>query len=109
MFFITLYIKKFHISTTSTSLIQGIVADFSYNDILSPQQLQLVANMSGCMEHQAAVNCSDMCFHTKYRTIDGTCNNMQHPRWGASLTGFRRLLRPIYENGFSTPVGKQSV
>ena len=25
--------------------------------------------------------------------------------WGASLTAFRRLLRPVYENGFNTPVG----
>lgn len=25
--------------------------------------------------------------------------------WGASLTGFRRILKPIYENGFSMPVG----
>ncbi|RZF35285.1 hypothetical protein LSTR_LSTR014571 [Laodelphax striatellus] len=55
--------------------------------------------------HQKSVNCSDMCFHAKYRTIEGTCNNLQHPMWGASLTGFRRLLKPIYENGFSTPVG----
>lgn len=79
--------------------------EFSYQDLLSPQQLQLVARLSGCMEHQHPVNCSDMCFHTKYRTIDGTCNNLQHPMWGASLTGFKRLLKPIYENGFSTPVG----
>ncbi|XP_054274117.1 peroxidasin-like isoform X2 [Macrosteles quadrilineatus] len=83
----------------------NLTQDFSYADILSPQQLQLVANLSGCMEHQAAVNCSDMCFHAKYRTIDGTCNNLQHPRWGSSLIGFRRLLSPIYENGFSTPIG----
>ena len=46
-----------------------------------------------------------MCFHLKYRTIDGTCNNLQNPTWGASLIGFRRLLNPIYENGFNTPVG----
>uniref|UniRef100_A0A1B6E548 Uncharacterized protein n=2 Tax=Clastoptera arizonana TaxID=38151 RepID=A0A1B6E548_9HEMI len=79
--------------------------EFDYKDLLTPQQLQLVANLSGCMEHQASVNCSDMCFHSKYRTIDGTCNNLQHPMWGASLTGFRRVIKPIYENGFSTPVG----
>ncbi|KAG8309246.1 hypothetical protein J6590_090756, partial [Homalodisca vitripennis] len=82
----------------------NLTQDYSYSDILSPQQLQLVANLSGCMEHQAPVNCSDMCFHSKYRTIDGTCNNLQHPRRGASLTGFRRILKPIYENGFSTPI-----
>lgn len=46
-----------------------------------------------------------MCYHKKYRTIDGTCNNLDNPMWGASLTAFRRLLRPMYENGFNTPMG----
>lgn len=41
----------------------------------------------------------------QYRTIDGRCNNLAHPTWGASYTGFRRILRPQYENGFSTPIG----
>ncbi|CAH1389660.1 unnamed protein product [Nezara viridula] len=38
-------------------------------------------------------------------TEDGTCNNLQHPHWGAAHTAFRRLIKPIYENGFSNPVG----
>lgn len=37
--------------------------------------------------------------------IDGSCNNLRHPTWGSSYTGFRRILQPIYENGFSMPVG----
>ncbi|EEB18896.1 Thyroid peroxidase precursor, putative [Pediculus humanus corporis] len=79
--------------------------DFSYKDILSPEKLTIIANLSGCMIHRPAINCSDMCFHNKYRTIDGTCNNMKHPMWGASLTGFDRILSPVYEDGFSMPVG----
>lgn len=78
--------------------------DFHYEDVLSSDQLQLIARMSGCME-QLKANCSDLCFHNKYRTIDGTCNNLQRPYWGASHTAFRRLIKPIYENGFSNPVG----
>lgn len=46
-----------------------------------------------------------MCFHSKYRSIDGSCNNLLHPTWGASLTAFRRILKPIYEDGFAKPVG----
>lgn len=80
--------------------------DFSYRDLLSVEQLDLIANLSGCLQYQTKPNCSDMCFHTKYRTIDGTCNNLQNPLWGSSHTQFRRILRPIYENGFNTPVGK---
>lgn len=95
------HIKKHVQAGLKMNLTQG----FSYQEVLSPRQLELIANLSGCMEHQLMVNCSDLCFHTKYRTIDGTCNNLQHPMWGASLTGFRRILKPIYENGLSTPVG----
>lgn len=84
-----------------------IVLDFSYRDLLSVEQLDMIANLSGCLRYQTKPNCSDMCFHTKYRSIDGTCNNLQNPLWGSSHTHFRRILKPIYENGFNTPIGKK--
>ncbi|XP_011767028.2 peroxidasin homolog isoform X2 [Macaca nemestrina] len=78
---------------------------YHYNDLVSPQYLNLIANLSGCTAHRRVNNCSDMCFHQKYRAHDGTCNNLQHPMWGASLTAFERLLKSVYENGFNTPRG----
>ncbi|KAI8116975.1 Peroxidasin [Lucilia cuprina] len=78
---------------------------YKFKDLLSREHLHLVAELSGCMEHREMPNCTDMCFHSKYRTLDGTCNNLLHPTWGASLTSFRRIEKPIYENGFSMPIG----
>ncbi|XP_054834176.1 peroxidasin homolog isoform X1 [Eublepharis macularius] len=78
---------------------------YHYNDLVSPQYLNLIANLSGCTAHRRVNNCSDMCYHQKYRTHDGTCNNLQHPMWGASLTAFERLLKSVYENGFNLPRG----
>ncbi|XP_075162195.1 peroxidasin [Haematobia irritans] len=78
---------------------------YKFKDLLSREHLHLVAELSGCMEHREMPNCTDMCFHSKYRSIDGTCNNLLHPTWGSSLTAFRRLAKPIYENGFSLPIG----
>ncbi|CAL4183014.1 unnamed protein product, partial [Meganyctiphanes norvegica] len=78
---------------------------FSYRDLLSPEKLELLNEMSGCEAHRRNINCDDMCFHSKYRSVDGSCNNLQNPLWGASLTGFRRILQPEYENGFNTPIG----
>ncbi|EDV96683.1 peroxidasin [Drosophila grimshawi] len=78
---------------------------YEFRDLLSREHLHLVAELSGCQEHREMPNCTDMCFHSKYRSIEGTCNNLIHPTWGASLTAFRRLAQPIYENGFSMPVG----
>ena len=34
-----------------------------------------------------------------YRSADGSCNNMKHPEWGASLTPFLRFLPPDYSDG----------
>ncbi|KAM4693347.1 peroxidasin homolog isoform 2-T2 [Discoglossus pictus] len=78
---------------------------YHYNDLVSPQYLNLIANLSGCTAHRRINNCSNMCFHQKYRTHDGTCNNLEHPMWGASLTAFERLLKSVYENGFNLPRG----
>lgn len=35
---------------------------------------------------------TQLCFSNKYRSVDGTCNNVRHPDWGASNTPFLRLL-----------------
>lgn len=42
-------------------------------------------------------------FNNPYRTLDGTCNNKQHTWWGQSVTPFRRLLPPAYEDGLESP------
>ncbi|XP_068081797.1 peroxidase isoform X2 [Anabrus simplex] len=43
------------------------------------------------------------CTVTRYRRYDGTCNNLQHPTWGAAKVAFRRLLPPNYADGVSEP------
>lgn len=82
--------------------------EFKYNDLVSPFYVSLIANYSGCTTFRKDIDCSDICFHKKYRTYDGTCNNLQHKQWGSSLTPFQRFVKPVYENGLSTPVGWNS-
>ncbi|KAI5632061.1 peroxidase domain-containing protein [Phthorimaea operculella] len=44
------------------------------------------------------------CPKSKYRSIDGSCNNLQHPlSWGVSHTPFRRVLPADYGDGISSP------
>ncbi|KAK3611774.1 hypothetical protein CHS0354_014125 [Potamilus streckersoni] len=45
-----------------------------------------------------AINCS-LYIDSPYRTIDGSCNNLDHPQWGMSFKPQRRLLPPAYEKG----------
>lgn len=34
-----------------------------------------------------------------YRSIDGLCNNLQNPLWGAFLHAYQRFLKPEYSDG----------
>ncbi|OXU25353.1 hypothetical protein TSAR_010634 [Trichomalopsis sarcophagae] len=79
--------------------------DFRYEEILTPEQLTELERLSGCTSHRRTDECLNLCYHNRYRTMDGKCNNLAHPTWGSSYTGFRRILKPIYENGFSQPIG----
>ncbi|XP_053395477.1 peroxidasin-like isoform X2 [Mercenaria mercenaria] len=79
--------------------------ELSYQEIVSPAHLSLIANMSGCFRRNLPQKCTNMCFHKKYRTLDGTCNNLQNPSWGSANSALQRLLPAQYENGFNSPIG----
>lgn len=40
--------------------------------------------------------------NSRYRTYDGSCNNLQYPCWGRSGESYSRLLKPAYANGMYT-------
>lgn len=42
-------------------------------------------------------------FNNTFRTIDGSCNNMEHPWWGKSETPYARILKPDYDDGVDLP------
>ncbi|KAI9551659.1 hypothetical protein GHT06_021995 [Daphnia sinensis] len=43
------------------------------------------------------------CSVGKYRTFDGTCNNLRQPSWGSALTTMERLAPPEYDDGIWHP------
>jgi peroxidase len=43
------------------------------------------------------------CVKSSYRTLDGTCNNLQNPMWGSANNRYGRLLTPRYADGISSP------
>jgi len=61
--------------------------------------------LAGCKDVLADVGSCRGSFHKKYRTTNGTCNNLGDPDRGAALTAFRRLAPPEYENGVNLPKG----
>ncbi|VDP10005.1 unnamed protein product [Soboliphyme baturini] len=83
----------------------NVSGSYKYDDILSPAHVLMISELSGCDVPRERPTCSDICFHSKFRTYDGTCNNLQDTTRGASLTALKRLLPPAYENGFDMPIG----
>ncbi|KAF8373891.1 hypothetical protein PRIPAC_80320, partial [Pristionchus pacificus] len=79
----------------------------SFELFLAPAHVQTIMELTGCQNglFKNTNPCSNMCFHMKYRSYDGQCNNLDHPQWGAAQTANVRLLPARYENGFNTPVG----
>lgn len=47
-------------------------------------------------------NPSKSCQDSKYRTIDGSCNNLKHTEWGMSETPYWRLVQNNYGDGISS-------
>ncbi|KAG5895426.1 hypothetical protein JTB14_037585 [Gonioctena quinquepunctata] len=45
----------------------------------------------------------DHCPNTKYRSYDGSCNNLRNPVWGTPNTQYNRLLPPNYADKISNP------
>ena len=45
--------------------------------------------------------CNGDSFNGKYRTADGSCNNLRHPKWGRANVALTRLLESDYEDGNS--------
>lgn len=43
------------------------------------------------------------CEISKYRTLSGMCNNLDHPSWGSARSAMIRYLVPVYEDGISEP------
>jgi len=43
------------------------------------------------------------CQYTRYRHIEGTCNNIENPHWGAAQMAHHRFLPYAYADGISAP------
>jgi hypothetical protein len=39
----------------------------------------------------------------RYRTFDGSCNNIKHSWWGRANTPYQRLLDAVYDDEISEP------
>ena len=71
---------------------------------MDDDDMETVTEFAECIDPTKLFDCS-VSTVKKFRTIDGTCNNVLRPLQGASNTEFRRILPSQYEDGISVPVG----
>uniref|UniRef100_A0A913I157 peroxidase n=1 Tax=Strongyloides stercoralis TaxID=6248 RepID=A0A913I157_STRER len=60
---------------------------------------------NACTPRLDEANCErNLCYNLYFRTMDGTCNNLEKPLQGASYRPYNRLLPPEYDDGLGAPV-----
>ena len=65
---------------TKKELIDDEVIDLAFRQLVCPEP---------------AIDCNTILadpVKKKYRTIDGSCNNVQHPKWGMAFTAQERFI-----------------
>ncbi|CAH0392630.1 unnamed protein product [Bemisia tabaci] len=76
---------------------------------LKPDEIPLLQQIDTTQTHirevcPTVVNTTRLyCTPTRYRRLDGACNNIRYPLRGAALLPFKRLLPAQYADGISEP------
>lgn len=71
---------------------------------MSAAEVRLSNQNFGCITSLPKPNCKkNLCYHLKFRSLDGTCNNLENSLSGAAFMPFKRLKEPSYDDVFSAP------
>ncbi|XP_029300338.1 eosinophil peroxidase-like isoform X1 [Cottoperca gobio] len=74
-------------------------------DLLSEEDLNKLAEITGCSGQVRLPSCRTIPNLNKFRTAGSICNNLNNPRLGSSNTPFARWLPAEYDDGISQPKG----
>nr|XP_046242082.1 eosinophil peroxidase-like [Scatophagus argus] len=78
---------------------------FHESDLLSEEDLQVIADLTGCSPRHRVPSCKTTPNLDKFRTASSVCNNRMNTRWGSSNTPFTRWLPAEYQDGISVAKG----
>ncbi len=67
---------------------------------LNPGSPGLTIKPENCPYNQIKIACDPQ---SKYRTYDGTCNNLNKPLEGSANTPYSRFLPPAYDDKVDSP------
>lgn len=93
------------VAETSVRLMLARI-DMPLEELESTDSSALLKEWVHCEEQRVNKRCKP---EVKFRSLDGSCNNLAAPLQGAALQPFRRILPPVYDDGFSSPRTKSVV
>ena len=102
------FIRIFHVHLNVKFLLfpsgQLVVHLWSLSSLFSSNALKKLEKESGCGKTKTESTCD---FNSRFRTFDGTCNNIKNRLFGASNTVFIRLSPARYfdRDGQDAPIG----
>ena len=100
--------RKSHASVQSAEARAEELAEELFHkpgSLLTKEEIAHLWQESGCLEVREPPSCNFPTVNL-YRTIDGSCNNLENPLFGASGTAFTRIAPAAYEDGISAPRGR---
>ncbi|XP_074513622.1 eosinophil peroxidase-like [Sebastes fasciatus] len=74
-------------------------------DLISEEDLQVIADLTGCTPRHRLPSCKTTPNLNKFRTASSVCNNRNNNLWGSSNTPFTRWLPAEYQDRISLPKG----
>ncbi|KAE8292174.1 Myeloperoxidase [Larimichthys crocea] len=87
------------------SLLRRQRRSINATDLISEEDLQTIAELTGCSAKHRVPSCHSVTNLDKFRTAASVCNNRENTRWGASNTPFIRWLPAEYQDRISLPKG----
>ncbi|PAV79596.1 hypothetical protein WR25_00311, partial [Diploscapter pachys] len=90
---------------TTSQLINTVEDNFGRNMLSIDDVTRAVP--SGCIPElqSTGVDCrKNLCYHLMYRTLDGTCNNLDRPMLGAAFRRYIRHMPPRYDDNVGEPI-----
>ncbi|EPB67864.1 shTK domain protein [Ancylostoma ceylanicum] len=83
--------------------------DTSHRKTLSINDVRNSNANFNCAPTQMAPNCNkNLCYHLRFRTFDGTCNNLDRPMSGSAFSALMRLKEPIFGRFMCLPVARST-
>ncbi|XP_052705698.1 peroxidase-like protein [Crassostrea angulata] len=98
---------KIHLMNRKASIVLKAISCFQMLSSISLNALKQDSGLLKVWRNVIAPHCNcpqpNCNQRERYRSPDGKCNNVKHPKWGSTFTPQHRYLPPAYHDGVNTP------